>query len=118
MPPDYPQCSGQTTDPADCIPPWAIGGTTLIDWHQHNLTRTNWEVKKSEGISRIAAACRASENCWEREPVKAVRVTAEQDGTLNIAPLALPRAHRKGEARSKWAAPVAPKKFFALATSA
>ena len=33
--------------------------------------------------------------------MKAVRVTAEQDRTLNIAPLALPTAHRKGEASAE-----------------
>jgi len=33
--------------------------------------------------------------------VKAVRVTADQDRTLNIAPLPLPTAHRKGEASAE-----------------
>ena len=33
--------------------------------------------------------------------MKAVRVTADQDRTLNIAPLPLPAAHRKGEASAE-----------------
>jgi hypothetical protein len=33
--------------------------------------------------------------------MKAVRVSAEQDRTLNIVPLALPTAHRKGEASAE-----------------
>jgi hypothetical protein len=41
------------------------------------------------------------EKCPRREPVKAVRVTVDQDRTLNIAPLPLPAARRTGEASAE-----------------